>query len=371
MKNNLFLIILITLLISISAGSLAALFINNQSLSSYNYLGFGQELNLNDFNYLSPSLIIQEPKKLIVNQDVKIDEAISSLRSSVLGVFPKNMATSSSYYLAEPFAQGLVATTDGWVMVAWPEAVKDLDELSLVKDYVLIDSNKKLYNIEQALITPSEDAWFVFFKLSGANSLHIRRLVGDSEIKVGQSVLFIDGHNSASLNIVRSKKMRSEIISSDSYPYNLEFSGDSLNGPKFAFNLSGDIIGVLDAQNSWLSSVDIEAYWRSLFRNSRLEKAYLGVNYLDLAGVLALNQLDKGALLKTASSSPAVGVASPAALAGLKAGDIITKINGQELNAENNLSLLLSSFSVGDSIDISFIRQDEAKTATAILKIAK
>lgn len=371
MKNNLFLIIIITLLVSVSAGVFTAVFINNQSLTPYNYLGFGQELNLNDFNYLSPSFIIQEPKKVIVNQDVKIDETIISLRSSILGVFPAGSTTSSAYYLPQPFAQALVATTDGWVMATWPKEVKDLKAAQLIKDYVLIDSNKKIYTIEQALIAPDEAGWFVFFKLSDATALNIRRIVSDDEIKVGQSVLFIDSYNSAGLNIIRSKKVSAEISSSDSYPYDLEFSSEKIDGPEFVFNLSGDIIGILDAQNKWLAASDIESYWRSILKNKKLEKPYLGVNYQDLTQILASNQLDKGALLKTASSSAAVVLDSPAALAGLKAGDIITKINGQELNEEKNLSLITSSYNIGDQIILNFIRQGEEKQVNITLSASE
>lgn len=368
MKNNLFILILITLLISISAGSLAALFISNQSLSPYNYLGFGQELNLNDYSYLSPSLIIQDPKKVIVNQDVKIDEAITSLASSVMGVYLKNIATSSSYYLPEPFAQALVVTTDGWVMVAWPVEISSLEAEQFINDYVLIDSNKRLYTIEQTKISPVAAGRFVFFKLNNANSLNIRRLVSDSEIKVGQSVMFINGYGSASLNIISSKKLTGQIISSDEYPFDLEFSGDKVSGPKFVFNLSGDIIGILDAQDKWLSSSDIEAYWRSLFKTNKVEKAAIGINYLDLSQVLAVGQLEKGALLKASSSTPAVIPNSAAAIAGLKAGDIITKINGQELNETHNLSLLISGYNVGDSIIVTYLRQETEQQVSLILK---
>ena len=371
MKNNLFIVILISVLVSLVAGALGALFINNQSLSSYGYFGFGQELNLNDYNYLSPGLVIQDPKKVIVNQDVKIDEAITSLKPSILGVFLKQATSSSAYYLDEAFAQSLVATTDGWVMAVWPSDTKDLSEASLMKDYVLIDSNNKVYDIEKAIIAPSETGWFVFFKLLNASALNIRRLVDDEEVRIGQSMILLNNTNEAYLDTLSSKKMKSAILSSDKYPYNLNFKNKPKNEALFVFNLSGDIIGVFDAQNKWLSASDIEIYWRSLFKITDITRAMLGVNYVDLSQWLISDQPEKGALLKASSSTPAVIAKSPAALAGLLAGDVISKINGVEINEDQNLSILIGDYNPGDKILLQYIRQGEIREVEIILANVK
>ncbi len=371
MKNNLFIVILTTVLISLAAGALGSLFVSNQSLSPYSYLGFGQELNLNDYNYLSPGLVIQDPKKVIVSQDVKIDEAITSLKPSILGVFLKQATSSSAYYLDEAFAQALVATTDGWLMAAWPKDTKGLSEASLMKDYVLIDSSNKIYDIEKALITPSETGWFVFFKLADASSLNIRRLVDDKELRIGQSMILLSNIREAYLDTLSSKTMKSSIVSSEVYPYQLAFQATPKNKALFVFNLSGDIVGVFDAQNKWLSAADIEIYWRSLFQSKDISRSLLGVNYVDLSEWLIADQLEKGALLKASSSTPAVIVKSPAALAGLLAGDVISKINGIEINEEQNLSILIGDYNPGDKILVEYIRQGETKEVEIILGTVK
>lgn len=104
------------------------------------------------------------------------------------------------------------------------------------------------------------------------------------------------------------------------------------------------------------------------FKTKKLEKVYLGVNYLDLSQVLASGQLEKGALLKAASSTPAIMPKSPAAIAGLEAGDIITKVNGQELSDEYNLALMVSTYNLGDRLIINYLRQEEEKQVTVVLK---
>lgn len=356
MKNNTLLFILISTLIALAAGALGSLLINTQTFSPYSYLGFGRELNLNNYDYLSSGLVIQEPKKVVVNQDLKIDETIAALRPSILGVFPKQTKASSSYYLSDAFAQALAATTDGWVMAAWPENTSELTASNWFDDYILIDSNRHIYQIEQALVAPPEAGWFVFFKLKDVTGLNVRRLVSDSEIRIGQSMLFLTNVDFVSLDFLSGKNQRSLVLSSDAYPYDLKLSDSSSDkSPSFIFNLSGDIIGALDIKGKWLPAPEMDAYWRSLFKLKEINRAVLGVSYLDLSSSLMTDMPNKGALLQSLSPKGA------AASAGLKVGDIITKINSVEIQENQGLALLISGYNPGDRIFITYLRGNEVK----------
>jgi serine protease Do len=58
---------------------------------------------------------------------------------------------------------------------------------------------------------------------------------------------------------------------------------------------------------------------------------------------------------------------SPAAKAGIKAGDIITKYNGHEVSNSDQLPALVASTKVGNKVSISVIRKGETKTLTATI----
>jgi putative serine protease PepD len=57
----------------------------------------------------------------------------------------------------------------------------------------------------------------------------------------------------------------------------------------------------------------------------------------------------------------------PAQKAGLKTGDVITKLNGKLVDSVDQLIVLLRSFKVGDTITVSYLRSGAAKTARLVL----
>ncbi|OQB43576.1 MAG: Serine protease Do-like HtrA [Parcubacteria group bacterium ADurb.Bin159] len=71
--------------------------------------------------------------------------------------------------------------------------------------------------------------------------------------------------------------------------------------------------------------------------------------------------MEKGAWLKSGENLPAIIKNSPAELAGLKEGDIISWINNQEINTYNDLANIISGFNPGDTINITYLRNGEEK----------
>ena len=74
-----------------------------------------------------------------------------------------------------------------------------------------------------------------------------------------------------------------------------------------------------------------------------------------------------------ASTDPA-GVAvtsvykdTAAAVAGLRTGDVITKIDGEAMTSPNDVSIAVSSKNAGDTIQITYVRNGQETTATATL----
>jgi len=355
MKNNLLVTILISSVVALIVAPTSFFLFNSYTSFDGRSLNFGKELNLNSYGYMSPSFIIQEPRKVVVNQDLKVEETIISIKSSLLGVYLKDDNPNYSYDLNKSFTQALSATTDGWVMAAWPKSISVGEIDGLVDDYVLIDYNKKIYEIEQVEAFPKVSGAFVFFKLKNASGLNIKRLADDSEIKLGQSILLASYGGSFFLDYLSAKTAKDSVFASDLYPYSFALNSGVSQGPLFAFNLSGDVIGALDIDGNWLASVEMNAYWRSLFKSKTITKASLGLNYINLSDFINPDWPEKGALIKSFVREIPLNE-NPAILAGLKVDDVITKINGIEINAENNLSILINAYNPGNRVFINYLR---------------
>jgi putative serine protease PepD len=61
----------------------------------------------------------------------------------------------------------------------------------------------------------------------------------------------------------------------------------------------------------------------------------------------------------------------PAAKAGLRAGDLITEIDGLKINTPEELIVEIRTHNVGDEVTITYIRGKESRTAKLILIAGK
>jgi len=368
MKNNNLNSIIFGTLFGLIAGAAGALLVSLYNVGDLSNFNFNRELNLSDYGYLSPNLVIRDPKKVVVNQDIKVDETIRDIRSSLLGVFVQTESSSDYYNLNAPVANAIAATNDGWVMAIWPEAISEALINSASSTYVVIDSQKKVYEIDQVLASAENTGDFIFFHLLNANSLPVKRLLPAEEIKLGQSLILATSNQAFVLDSLAKKNQASLYLSSDVYSQKIALANNHEETSAFVFNLSGDILGVIDDNGNWLLSPTIDAYWRSLLRNNNLQQSSLGVNYLDLNSIVGDKNLPtKGALIQTASGVAAIVKNGPADKAGLKTGDVITRVNGLELNSDNNLSLIISTYNPGDTITIDFTRDGEIQQTEATL----
>ncbi|MCA9349671.1 PDZ domain-containing protein, partial [Candidatus Saccharibacteria bacterium] len=65
---------------------------------------------------------------------------------------------------------------------------------------------------------------------------------------------------------------------------------------------------------------------------------------------------------------PGVLADSPAAKAGLESGDIIIKVDNQDIDQNTNLSSIINSHKVGDKIKLTIIRDNDEQELTVTLE---
>jgi putative serine protease PepD len=77
--------------------------------------------------------------------------------------------------------------------------------------------------------------------------------------------------------------------------------------------------------------------------------------------------VEYGALIGTTTDEPAVFAGSPAEAAGLREGDIIVAIDGEQISEGTDLSMLIVPHSPGDTITLRVVRDNSAREVEVTL----
>jgi len=140
------------------------------------------------------------------------------------------------------------------------------------------------------------------------------------------------------------------------------------------FNLKGEVVGVNTAIFSpsggsigigfAIPANTVENVVDSLEHGGVVSRGYLGVQVQpvsqEIADGLGLKS-PSGALVAEAMPG------TPAAAAGLKSGDVITKLNGQEVKDASDLTRHVGALKPGDKVELSFFRDGSDKTVSITL----
>ncbi len=140
------------------------------------------------------------------------------------------------------------------------------------------------------------------------------------------------------------------------------------------FDMRGNVIGINNAIFSpsggsvgigFAIPAEIAAPIVEQLRDGReIERGYLGVRLQpideDFAASLGL-QKRRGELAQTVEDN------SPAAKAGLRAGDILTKVNGKEVTADQTVSFLVANLQPGATVPVEVLRDGKRTTINVTL----
>ncbi|MDD4332883.1 MAG: S1C family serine protease [Patescibacteria group bacterium] len=370
MKKNLFYIIIISVVLGLFGG-IASQIITRTYFADWLYeMPFWGDVTLPEAK--NPNqLIISGAKKVVVEQDTKIVETINSVNESIVGIYSKKKEATDQKFNPENFyqingniGQGLVITSDGWVVAMPFSADKNPD------NYVIIAEDKKIYNIDKIIEDPLTK--FYFIHAQDARDLSISKFVDKNENNIGQIALAVGwGNNSMATSVVGRED--SDLIKSSDYFVEKIILADSLE--KFfygspIFNLSGNLIGLINKNGEIIATESFRAAINSLLKYKEIRRASLGINYIELTDLVTANKnYEKGILIYKNSSGASVVKNSSADKAGLKEGDIIISFDNVEMNKDVRLFDLMQNYLAGDKINLIFSR--EGKSQEAAIELGK
>jgi serine protease Do len=253
-----------------------------------------------------------------------------------------------------------------------------IDKASKIE--VVLDDKRK-FDAELVGADPNTDLAVLKVK---ADNLPFVKYGNSDDVKVGQWVLAVGNpfnlNSTVTAGIISAKGRNIDILRrKDNMGIESFIQTDAVVNPGNSggalVNLNGDLIGINSAIASHTGSYEGYSFAipsslaskvvDDLLKYKVVQRALLGVQIQEVDAKLAsekkLNTLN-GVYVQGMSEN------SAAAAAGLKTGDIITQINGVNVNTSSQLQEQVARFRPGDKIKVGYLRGGNPGTAEAILR---
>lgn len=334
--------------------------------------------------------VINKTEQIYVKEDSSVAKLMSPVVSSVVNIvsFPNPEAkTSSSQMLstvltAAKNGTGEIVTSDGIIMtyfsaINYEKPSPASNSEIPAYQYKIMTADGNVYDAELLAV----DSWsnLAFLKINASNLPVVSfgeagdYQAGEKVITIGNNYPFYQNHFNAG------------ILNGYDPAYNI--AGQALNVPEklegvFRMDInpvqspvggvlvdySGRIMGIVgqtqkDGQIEYFAipSDKIKMALDKVIKKETDKNAALGAYYIPITKTLTLTNnlgFDQGALIYSPSGQQGLAVisGSPAAAAGLKIGDIITKVGEKDITQDNNLSTILYGYKKGDKIKLTVSR---------------
>ena len=332
-------------------------------------------------------------REVIVSESQAIITIAKQVSPSVVSIGVTNETTrrdffgNSSPVRQESAGTGVIISEGGYVLTN-RHVVGNKDAVVTVT----LSDGTQLDDVEVIGISNEGDPLDVAFlkiKDTKGQKLTAAKLGDSSKVQVGEKVVAIGNalgqfQNSVTAGII-SGYGRSVIGGDALSQENLQnlFQTDAAinqgnsGGP--LVNASSEVIGINTAvagdgaENIGFAIPinDIQGLINSVLKKGIFERTYLGVRYVNLTDDYAYEfnlPVKRGAYLAPVENGSPVLPNSPASKAGLKEKDIITKIDGTNIDEKNSLTSLIGRKSVGDEVELTIMRDSREQTLRAKLE---
>lgn len=320
--------------------------------------------------------VINKTEQVFMKEESSINKISNQTASSIVNIisYPEQGAKKG----VQKNGTGVVVTSDGLIMT-YASAISQGNFKYKVMTY-----DGKIYDGELQGVDSYSN--LAFLKING-NNLSVISLGNSADAEPGEKVVAIGNSFGAYAN-----RYAAGLLSNFNPTYNLSGKtvssseklegvfGTDFNSEEYLVggpivDYSGQTVGIIGSQEKdndiiyfQIPSNAVKKVIERAIKKEFDKNPELGIYYVPITKTSALLSnlnIDKGAMIYSPSGQQGLAIisGSPAQKAGLKIDDVITAINGQEINLQNNLADLLYQYRKGDEIELTVLRDgQEIKT---------
>ncbi len=322
---------------------------------------------------------------LLKEEDDAYGKVLTEIRSQLVGFYKSKKAGGilDSIYLEKDFlGSGIVVTSDGWLLTH-QSVITD-------EDYVIVTNNKETFVPTKEVIDEFSGTVLIKIAKEGLAPARFAEVNNLSATNVLLSTRYsIQNHGSDIIKTSLQKfsyhdqsKGEDFLLSTEAIDHYLKVANqfeDVYNGAAL-INDKNEVVGVLFNSGRDLIDLAIPAYYLKsatnnfLVNSQEIIRSDLGVYYIDLSESIGLStevtegRINGAVLLGNAAKNIlAVETESVAAEAGLKAGDIVIKVNGEDIDEKNSLTKLIQDYTPGQEVSLMIVRAGEEMEIKVVL----
>ncbi len=343
---------------------------------------------------------ITRQKVVLEGKAAVISKIAKDVGQSVVSVNATTQTASSNNFLfgygggttSQDAGTGIILTKSGLIMTNRHVVPAGTTSVSVTLSDGTVYNNVKVVGRTSA--GSSLDVAFLQIQNTQGKTLVPAQLGNSATVKVGDPVVAIGNalgqfQNTVTSGIIsgygRSIQASSSNGSSsenltDMFQTDAAINEGNSGGP--LVNLDGQVIGMNTALATNSQNIgfaipinDLSGLISSVEKTGKLQRPYLGIVYIPITSdVKQMYNLTVNHGVYIPNSTQANGATtviagSPADKAGVKPGDVITKVDGKDINQQTSLISLLDNHQVGDTVTLTIVRSGKTITKDVTLGV--
>ena len=308
----------------------------------------------------------------VTAEESNVSKIVNQVSPSVVSIIT---VKSNGFRSQENAGTGVIISKDGYILTN-KHVVNGGRSFQIITG-----SGDRHTNVKLVGVDPLND--IAFLKINGVDNLSPATIGDSSTVRVGQKVIAIGNslgkfQNTVTSGIISGKgrPLQASSDSDDDQDQKPESLTDLLQtdaainpgnsgGP--LLNMAGQVIGINTAIVEDAQSIGFaipigaaKGLIRSVLEKGEINKSYIGIRYLEVTPeTRAANKLSvKHGAFVGGVSGQLVQQGGPADKAGIKSGDIITKVNDKTIGEHGGLTSLIGEYLPGETIELTVIRDN-------------